>query len=448
MEINHLSTDVAIVGGGLAGLSMATYLARAGMNVTLFEKSSGLGGRATTQEHEGYSFNLGAHAFYYGSAGSRVLRELGVTYRYKNPRGVQLYEQGRFYDAPVSMSALLRTDFLTSAEKWLFVKLFTKILRTRATHLGGQSVRAWLDREVHNVHLSRMLSAFAQTMTYCANLDLMSADVFLERLVLSDIRYIDDGWQSIVESLHTRAIEAGVQILTMTRVSELVQQGEHIEGLRLADGRHVAARAVVVATPPTEALKLLDEVSSAPLRQTLTAARPLRIACLDVALSHLPVPHHPVVFDLEQPRFLTTQSLFAHVAPAGGALIHTFKQLDPAHPGDSHQDERELEEWLDLVQPGWREVLVKRIFLPRIEAVSLLPTASSGGLAGRPGVQLPSVSNLYLVGDWIGKAGYLVDASLASAREAAHLLLQHGLPVQHLQMTTSPKENEYNMIEE
>src|SRR5450631_2931540 len=339
------------------------------------------------------------------------------------------------------MSTLLRTDFLTPAEKWLFVKLFTKILRTRAAHVGGQSVRAWLDREVHNVHLSRMLSAFAQTMTYCANLDLISADIFLDRLALSDIRYIDDGWQSIVESLHTRATEAGVHILTRTRVCELFQQGEHIEGLGLADGRRVAARAVVIATPLAEALRLLDGVDAAPLRQALAAAEPLRIACLDVALSHLPVPQHAVVFDLEQPRFLTTQSLFAHVAPEGGALIHTFKQLDPARPGDPHQDERELEEWLDLVQPGWRELVVKRIFLPRIEAVSLLPKASSGGLAGRPGVQLPGISNLYLVGDWIGNVGYLVDASLASAREAAHHLLKHGLPVQHLHMTSS-EENE------
>lgn len=44
METTIISTDVAIIGGGLAGLSAATYLARAGMEVTLFEKSNRLGG--------------------------------------------------------------------------------------------------------------------------------------------------------------------------------------------------------------------------------------------------------------------------------------------------------------------------------------------------------------------------------------------------------------------
>jgi phytoene dehydrogenase-like protein len=90
-------------------------------------------------------------------------------------------------------------------------------------------------------------------------------------------------------------------------------------------------------------------------------------------------------------------------------LISAFKQLDPLHPTDPKQDERELEELLDAAQPSWRAVLVKRVFLPRIEAIGMLPTASGGGYAGCPGPQVPQIANLYLAGDWIG-AGFLSDA--------------------------------------
>ncbi len=131
--------------------------------------------------------------------------------------------------------------------------------------------------------------------------------------------------------------------------------------------------------------------------------------------------------DLEHPRFLSAQSLFSRIAPEGGALVHSFKQLDPAQPTDPGQDERDLEDLLDAAQPGWRDVLVKRVYLPRIEAVGALPTAVSGGFAGRPGPRVPGLDGLYLAGDWIGPEGFLVDASMASARQVAQLLLQGDL---------------------
>jgi phytoene dehydrogenase-like protein len=55
-------SDVVVVGGGLGGLAAATYLARSGRTVTLFEKSRALGGRAMTQANGDFRFNLGPHA--------------------------------------------------------------------------------------------------------------------------------------------------------------------------------------------------------------------------------------------------------------------------------------------------------------------------------------------------------------------------------------------------
>jgi monoamine oxidase len=56
-----LSTDVdiAIVGGGAAGVGAARRLARSGLSVQLLEASSRLGGRAWTQENRGLDLDLG-----------------------------------------------------------------------------------------------------------------------------------------------------------------------------------------------------------------------------------------------------------------------------------------------------------------------------------------------------------------------------------------------------
>jgi phytoene dehydrogenase-like protein len=150
---------------------------------------------------------------------------------------------------------------------------------------------------------------------------------------------------------------------------------------------------------------------------------PAHVASLDIALRRLPNSRWTVVQDLERPRFMSTQSLYSRVAPEGGAVIYAFKQLDPREVGDPHGDERELEDLLDVAQPGWREVVEERQYLPRIEAVGMLPMASTHGYAGRPPFRVPGVSNVYVAGDWVG-AGFLSDPSFGSAREVARHVLE------------------------
>ncbi len=73
------------------------------------------------------------------------------------------------------------------------------------------------------------------------------------------------------------------------------------------------------------------------------------------------------------------------------------------------------------MQPGWREVLVKKRPLPSMVVSNAVVAAAAGGLAGRPDVRI--ADNLYIVGDWVGKEGILSNASVASAKHAAQLIL-------------------------
>src|SRR5262245_47435716 len=83
---NH-SAGVVVIGGGIAGLTAAAYIARAGRPVTLFEQSKQLGGRGATNIRDDIHFNLGGHALYCGGQAFANLEELGVPFtgRIPNP---------------------------------------------------------------------------------------------------------------------------------------------------------------------------------------------------------------------------------------------------------------------------------------------------------------------------------------------------------------------------
>ncbi len=428
MAVPYAQTDVAIVGGGLAGLTAACYLAQGGVAVTLFEKAAKVGGRAATSYHDGYAFNRGIHALYCGGATEQVLQELGIQYSGKSPKTVYALYQDKLHLFPSGPSSLLQSSLLDMGDKLELIRLFATLPKINAKEMARMSVQQWLEQTFKRPRVRQLMTALARTNVYSAALDLVSAEVNVHKLQLAlkhPTIYIDGGWQTLVDGLRLKAEKAGARIVSGTRVECVErdeQQNGRVRGVRLDDGSFVGASAVILATTPREAVKLVEH---APLREIVDALIPAQVACLDVALRHLPDPQHAAVLDMERPLFFSTQSLYARVAPAGGALLHAFKQLDPEHPTDPREDERDLEALLDRVQPGWRAEVIRRFYLPRIEAVGMLPTVKDGGYAGRPGPRVPGLANLYLTGDWIGE-GFLSDPSLGSARQVAQMLLQDG----------------------
>jgi phytoene dehydrogenase-like protein len=157
------------------------------------------------------------------------------------------------------------------------------------------------------------------------------------------------------------------------------------------------------------------------LDRHVEAMIPVDVACLDLALARLPQPETHFALALDQPLYFSVHSAVADLAPAGAAAVHVAKYLDRGATGKT--DLNELEGLLDRVQPGWRELIVWRRFLPSMRAANALVTAADGGLDGRPIVAFKRITGLYFAGDWVGPEGMLGDAALGSAAQASEMIV-------------------------
>jgi phytoene dehydrogenase-like protein len=430
-----VSKHVIIVGGGIAGLAAGIILARSGRTVTIFERRRYLGGRAVTHLRHGFRFNLGPHAFYRGGSGWEVLRQLGIPVRGGRPKTKGLAQRGgEYYKLPGGPFSVLTTSLFGAAGKFEAAKLFIRIRRIDAKKYASMTVNEWVDANTSDERVHQAVHAMFRLATYCDRPDLQSAAAALRhlRLAMRGVIYVDEGWQKIVDALHSSAVAAGVTFVTSSSVVGVDVANGAVKGIELGGlevetskdtltavalpdlnaeekGTHLPADNVILAVDPDTAREIVPGLD-------IPKLMPVTATCLDVALSKLPNPHRLLALGIDRPLYYSVHSAYAQLTPSGGALIHVAK-----YGGDSAA-EPELERLLDDMQPGWRDVIVHRRFLPSMVVSNAIAEPPREGARRRPAPST-SIRGLYLAGDWVGDDGILSDAALSSARAAAKAII-------------------------
>ena len=248
------SMHTIVVGGGIAGLTVALALANQGDRVTLLEKDERLGGRIVTSK---YGYEIGAGRLH--NTHNRIC-QLVTHY------GLKTY--------PISTKSGWRPlGFKTEVNRFddTWGSITKQLRRLPASELSAKPLSD-LASATFGPHTSALLTQFP----YRAETEILRADLALrsfedEMGTPKGFNVVAGGLQGVIKGLAADARKAGVRVRLNTSVED-VKQGQ----VHLKSGKTLKADRIVLALP-VAALRSFSALCGLPLLHRLEMAPLTRI---------------------------------------------------------------------------------------------------------------------------------------------------------------------------
>ncbi|MFW6018168.1 MAG: NAD(P)/FAD-dependent oxidoreductase [Halapricum sp.] len=259
-------TDVAVAGGGLAGLVAARHLADGGHDVVLFEREETVGGRVRTTRTEGLTLDRGFQVLF--TAYPAVTRELDL-----DALDLRSFTPGATIARPGHRSVLsdpfrnprdgLETLFnreIRTGDKLRTFRLQRELARTEPDELldparPATTIREFLaDRGFSRAYVERFAAPFYGGITLDRSLSTDSRVFEYTFKMLSEGQIVvpAEGMGAISDQLVRRAEASGARLETDREVTAVD------DGTVELEGETIEADAAVVATDPHTARELTD----------------------------------------------------------------------------------------------------------------------------------------------------------------------------------------------
>ncbi|MFC2155472.1 FAD-dependent oxidoreductase [Acidobacteriota bacterium] len=138
--------DIAILGGGPAGLTAGYYARKAGIPFTIYEASVRLGGNCVTFEHDDFLFDSGAHRFHDKDAlATEEIKTLLGSELKKINIPSQIYDRGKLVDFPLSPLNLIK-----NLGPFTFLKAAFEVIGSRVWSKKTNNNRKKKDNSIHS----------------------------------------------------------------------------------------------------------------------------------------------------------------------------------------------------------------------------------------------------------------------------------------------------------
>lgn len=278
MNSSKSTQKVAVIGAGPAGITAAYQLAKAGIEVHLYEAAPQVGGLAKTIDLWNQKLDLGPHRFF--SDDTRVnklwLEVAGKDYRMVD-RLTRVYYKNKFYFYPIkAFDALSKLGLITSAHCFLSY-MYEKVNPTKQ----DGTFETWVTSRFGQKLFEIFFKTYSEKLwgITCKELD---ADFAAQRIkkfslgeaiksalgisgkkhktLVDQFAYPTGGTGMIYERMEIFINANGGKVLCNTPVKRVLKEGETVNGIELMDGSILPYDHVVSSMPFTVMVKQLPGV--------------------------------------------------------------------------------------------------------------------------------------------------------------------------------------------
>jgi protoporphyrinogen oxidase len=341
---------VAIVGGGILGLTAAYRLSKAGVSVSLFERARDLGGLVGSFDFDGHAVDRFYHVVLptdHRVVGLAEELGLGDKWRYR-PTKVGFYDDGRVFSM-TSPKEFLTFPLLRLHERARLASFVARCqLMKSHDELDETPLIGWLERTCGKRIVEKMWKPLLDSKFDGDYDDLPATYIWARTRRMGGTRdksgrevlgWLEGGYQTLVDELERRILKLGGEVTAGVAVEQITGNENGATGL-MVEGRFLPFDHVLCTLAPPMARRLLAPGLAA--KAPADHCRYLGVVCLLLRTTRSVSPYYHLNITDRRVKLTTIVETTHVVDPeaVGGHLLYVSRYVDPSHP----DQERPLDE--------------------------------------------------------------------------------------------------------